>query len=235
MSNIDVLLVEDDRRLAELTRDYLIENGFTVAIEGRGDMAVARFKSTQPNMVLLDISLPGKNGLDICRDLRAEFSGPILMLTARDTNIEQIIGLEAGADDYITKPADPMVLVARMRAALRRQQASVSKTPAQKDNILIGSLEVSDSSRYVKLSGQEIAMTSLEFDLLRTLAEHAGAIVDRDKLSIEARGVPYDGLDRTVDARISRLRKKLGDNPDEPKRIRTVWGKGYLLVPDAWD
>lgn len=228
----DILLVEDDQRLAELTRDYLVQHGFQVEIEGHGDRAIARFKAVEPSMVLLDLSLPGKDGIEICREIRAIFAGPILMLTARDTNIDEVVGLEAGADDYITKPVDPMVLVARIRAVLRRENLAI-QAPTQ--NIELGALHVNTQSRQVKLSGKEVSVTSMEFELLRILAENAGTVMSRDQLSLESRGIYYDGMDRTVDVRISRLRKKLGDDLDSPKRIRTIWGKGYLLAPDTWD
>ena len=231
MAHTDILLVEDDQRLAELTSDYLRQNGFVVEVEGRGDLAVSQFKLLQPKMVLLDLSLPGKDGIEVCRSIREEFNGPILMLTARDTNIDEIIGLEAGADDYITKPADPMVLVARIRAILRRQNP---ETEEQKSTISIGCLEIKKTSRQVLLDGEDISLTSLEFDLLNTLIANAGNILSRDKLNQDVRGIDYDGVDRTIDVRISRLRKKLGDDLEHPKRIRTVWGKGYLLAPDAW-
>ena len=232
MTNPDILLIEDDQRLAELTRDYLVQHGFQVAIEGHGDRAIARFRAIKPGMVLLDLSLPGKDGVEICREIRAIFSGPILMLTARDTNIDQVVGLEAGADDYITKPVDPMVLVARIRAVLRRENLNPTLV---EQNISLGSLEINTQSRQVSLAKSEVLLTSMEFELLRILAENAGQVMSRDQLSLESRGIYYDGMDRTVDVRISRLRKKLGDEIDNPKRIRTVWGKGYLLAPDSWD
>ena len=232
MTNPDILLIEDDQRLAELTRDYLGQHGFQVVIEGHGDRAIARFRAIKPGMVLLDLSLPGKDGIEICREIRAIFSGPILMLTARDTNIDQVVGLEAGADDYITKPVDPMVLVARIRAVLRRENLN---TTLVEQNISLGSLEINTQSRQVSLDKSEVSLTSMEFELLRILAENAGQVMSRDQLSLESRGIYYDGMDRTVDVRISRLRKKLGDEIDNPKRIRTVWGKGYLLAPDSWD
>eukprot|EP00903_Cladosiphon_okamuranus_P004393 g4391.t1 len=173
MQQTDILLVEDDQRLAELTRDYLAQNGFSVEVEGSGNKAFARFKAIQPKMVLLDLCLPGKDGLEICREIRTEFSGPILMMTARDTNIDQVIGLEAGADDYITKPADPMVLVARIRAALRRAESDPDEP---RHSFQVGSLEISEDSRQVALNGREIPLTGLEFELLRALAANAGKV-----------------------------------------------------------
>jgi DNA-binding response OmpR family regulator len=164
------------------------------------------------------------------------------MLTAKDADIEQVIGLEAGADDYVAKPAEPMVLLARIRALLRRAEAkqpaaagavAATPTPAATPDIVLGSLRVSEAHR-VWLDGHEITLTTQEFELLYELARSAGTILSREDLFKRIRGIDYDGLDRSIDGRISKLRKKLGDDADAPKRIRTIWGKGYLLVPDAW-
>lgn len=231
---VDILLVEDDQRLAELTQKYLVQNGFSVAVETRGDAAMASFERNRPRLVLLDWMLPGKDGLTVCRELRAVFDGPILMLTARDTDIDQVVGLEAGADDYVTKPADPMVLLARIRGLLRRISETRTAQPANRD-IVLGALKVSDSAQQVWLEGREIPMTTQEFQLLHVLARNAGTVLSREALFREIRGIDYDGLDRSIDGRISRLRKKLGDNGESPQRIKTVWGKGYLMVPEAWD
>jgi DNA-binding response OmpR family regulator len=237
MSGTDVLLVEDDARLAELTSRYLAQNGLNVAVESNGAVAVHRFHEVRPRLVLLDLMLPGKDGLTICRELRQTFRGPILMLTAKDADIDQVIGLEAGADDYVAKPAEPMVLLARIRALLRRAEAKQadekSAAPASAD-IVFGSLRVSEASHRVWLDGQEITLTTQEFELLHELARAAGTILSREDLFKRIRGIEYDGLDRSIDGRISKLRKKLGDDADAPQRIRTIWGKGYLLVPDAW-
>jgi len=240
MSTTDILLVEDDPRLAELTSRYLAQNGLSVAVESNGAAAVARFEAVRPRLVLLDLMLPGKDGLTICRELRQSFKGPILMLTAKDADIDQVIGLEAGADDYVAKPAEPMVLLARVRALLRRadmQQAAADveapRAQAAAGDIVLGSLRVSEAHR-VWLDGEEITLTTQEFELLYQLARNAGTILSREELFKRIRGIDYDGLDRSIDGRISKLRRKLGDDADAPKRIRTIWGKGYLLVPDAW-
>jgi DNA-binding response OmpR family regulator len=235
MSATDVLLVEDDARLAELTSRYLTQNGLTVAVESNGAVAVHRFHEVRPRLVLLDLMLPGKDGLTICRELRQSFHGPILMLTAKDADIDQVIGLEAGADDYVAKPAEPMVLLARIRALLRRAEAKQSPdaAPASAD-LVFGGLRVSEASHRVWLDGAEITLTTQEFELLHELARSAGTILSREDLFKRIRGIEYDGLDRSIDGRISKLRKKLGDDADAPRRIRTIWGKGYLLVPDAW-
>ena len=232
-TTVDILLIEDDRRLAGLTAEYLRQNGLSVAIEERGDRAMARFHETRPRIVLLDLMLPGANGLDLCRELRHVFDGPILIFTARDSDIDQVIGLEAGADDYVAKPVDPMVLLARTRALLRR----IGEHPAPPDggsDIVLGTLRISHAAQQAWLDGQPVELTTQEFELLSLLARNAGRILSREDIFRATRGIDYDGLDRSIDGRVSRLRRKLGDSATAPTRIKTVWGKGYLLVPDAW-
>jgi DNA-binding response OmpR family regulator len=233
-ASVDILLVEDDLRLAELTARYLQQNGFTVAVESRGDHAIARFQHEQPSIVLLDWMLPGKDGLTICRELRQFFHGPILMFTAKDSDIDQVTGLESGADDFVSKPVEPMVLLARIRALLRRQEIAQDAVEVAAD-IELGGLRISETSHRVWLDEREILLTTQEFELLLVLARQAGTILSREVLFKNIRGIEYDGLDRSIDGRISKLRKKLDDNAVSPTRIKTVWGKGYLLVPDAWD
>jgi len=231
---IDILLVEDDHRLAELTATYLAQNGLRVAIEARGDTALERFAKVRPSMVLLDLMLPGMDGLIVCRELRKLGNIPILIFTARDTDLNQVIGLEAGADDYVTKPVDPIVLLARVRALLRRA-ASGAVVDGRSRDIELGGLRISESSREVWLHDKPIDLTTQEFELLTLLAKRAGQLVDRAEVFRVMRGIDYNGLDRSIDVRISKLRRKLGDDADAPARIKTVWGKGYLLVPGAWD
>jgi len=229
----DILLIEDDLRLADLTAEYFEQNGLSVVTESRGDRAIARFRETQPRVVLLDLMLPGKDGHDVCRELRQFFDGPILIFTARDSDIDQVIGLEAGADDYVAKPVDPMVLLARTRALLRRLDKGSAPSDSPGD-IVLGGLRISSASQQVWLDGEAVDLTTQEFELLTLLAGHPGHVFSRKQIFRAMRGIEYDGLDRSIDGRVSKLRRKLGDSATHPTRIKTVWGKGYLLVPDAW-
>jgi two-component system OmpR family response regulator/two-component system response regulator RstA len=175
--------------------------------------------------------LPGLDGMALCRQIRPQFAGPILFLTAKDSDFDQVLGLEIGADDYVIKPVEPRVLLARINNLLRRVNYKVEE---QEDELAFGLLQIKRNSRVVKLDSQPIDLTSHEFDLLWLLASHAGQAKSREFIHQAMIGREYDGLDRTVDVRISRLRKKLKDPADSPYRIKTIWGKGYLFVPDAW-
>ena len=234
-----ILLVEDDERLADLTAEYLRKNDFEVTIEGRGDTAEARIINDDPELVILDIMLPGKDGFEVCRAVRSKYKGVILMLTARDEDLDQILGLELGADDYIAKPVQPRLLLARIKALLRR---APNTSNASDDNpesnesaeLSFGNFSISQATRSTHLGDETIDLTTAEFDLLWLLARHAGSILSRDDLLQELRGIGFDGLDRSIDARISRLRRKLGDDPENPTRIKTVRGKGYLFSKHDW-
>lgn len=227
-----ILLVEDDQRLATLVRDYLADNGFDVAIEDRGERVPERVRHYRPDLLVLDLMLPGRDGLSLCRELRPGFAGPILMLTARNDDADQVLGLEFGADDYVIKPAEPRVLLARIRALLRRAEPAAPGTPR---TLRFGRLVLHGGARRVELDGKPLELSSHEFDLLWLLGQHAGEVVRRDLLFRELYGRPYDGMDRTIDVRVSQLRKKLGDHPDRPERIKTIWGRGYLFIADAWE
>ena len=229
-----ILLVEDDRRLVGLIRDYLEQQDFEVSIAERGDIAVPLIVECQPDLVVLDLMLPGKDGLTVCREVRHQYDGPILMLTAKEEDSDQVAGLELGADDYVKKPIEPRVLLARIRALLRRFRKSEKLPENPNTDLEFGSLKIRQTSRRVTLDDKLIDLTSAEYDLLHLLAKSAGTTLDREHLFKTLRGIPYDGLDRTMDVSISRLRKKLGDSSSRPFRIKTIWGQGYLFVPDAW-
>ena len=234
-----ILVVEDDRRLAGLIRDYLEQQGYQTAVERRGDRAAQRILHERPELVILDLSLPGKDGLTVLQQVRADFGGAVLILTAREDDMDQVAGLEMGADDYVKKPVEPRVLLARIRALLRRF-ARETDTAAQdgsadlSQELVFGELLISREARRVMFADRIVELTTGEFELLWMLASNAGTVLDRDTIFKVLRGLDYDGSDRSVDVSVSRLRKKLGDDPACPARIKTIWSKGYLFVRDAW-
>ncbi len=231
-----ILLVEDDVRLSALVVEYLQNNGLQVETEFRGDTAVEHILDLQPDLVVLDLMLPGMDGFEVCRQVRPDYDGPILMLTAKDEDIDQVVGLEIGADDYVVKPAQPRLLLARIRALLRRvsTQSQHENQNNDQQKLDFGALKIHQQSRTVAYHNKDIDFTTTEFDLLWLLASHAGEILSRDQISEALSGIEYDGLDRSIDIRISRLRKLLHDNPNNPKGIKTVRGQGYLFVADGW-
>ncbi|WP_394826650.1 response regulator [Pendulispora albinea] len=224
-----VLLVEDDARLAALVRGYLDEHGFTVDVVTRGDRAADRIRQTNPDVVLLDIGLPGQDGLSVCREIRAGYAGAIVMMTARGDEIDEVLGLEIGADDYVAKPVRPRALVARLRANLRR---IAERTPraGERGVRVVGALSIDPGQRTVCYRGARVPVSTSEFELLEILARRAGHTVSREELLGESRGLRYDGLNRSIDLRISRLRRKLGDDSENPELIVSVRGVGYMLV-----
>ncbi len=224
-----ILLVEDNKKLADYIQTYLKGLGYTVSQEARGDKAVYRILKDQPDIVILDILLPGFNGIQICQSVRAHYSGMILMLTALGQEEDQILGLNSGADDYVVKPIDPKVLAARVEALNRRQ-----RTAAPPQQLNFGALRIDLVQRTVTLSGESIELKPTEFELLAFLAQNADKTLNRENIMQALRGTSYDGIDRTIDLRISYLRKKLGDNINEPFRIKTVRAKGYVLISSAW-
>jgi two-component system, OmpR family, response regulator RstA len=226
-SQSQILLVEDDRELASMVADYLAPHGFVVSVENRGDRAVERVRSEPYDVIILDVNLPGIDGLTVCREIRPAFKGPILILTARGDEVDEVVGLEVGADDYLAKPVRPRVLLARLRAQLRK--TAVHNSEHSGNRIAIDALLVDAGRRAVEMHGKEIQLTSAEFDLLWLLAENVGQVVSRGDIYQRIHGIPYDGLDRSIDLRISRLRKKLGDDPINPQRIKAVRSIGYLL------
>jgi two-component system response regulator RstA len=227
-----VLIVEDDQRLAELTRDYLEANGLRVSIEGNGALAAARIIKEKPDLVILDLMLPGEDGLSICRKVRDKYDGPILMLTARTDDTDQILGLDLGADDYVCKPVRPRLLLARIQALLRRSETPET-APEKQRRLQFGPLVVDNALREAWLHDKGIELTSAEFDLLWLLVANAGRILSREEIFTALRGIGYDGQDRSIDVRISRIRPKIGDDPEHPRLIKTIRSKGYLFVPEA--
>ena len=235
-----IVYVEDEIEVGELISAYLKKHDIDVIIETRGDRAEATILAAQPDLVLLDIMLPGKDGMSLCRDLRNQWQGPIVLLTSLDSDMNHILALELGANDYILKTTPPAVLLARLRLHLRQNQSSLPSekrpSPARQSRIMsFGKLTIDMLNRQVTLDGEIIALSTADFDLLWELASHAGQILNRDVLLQTLRGVSYDGMDRSIDVAISRLRKKLYDNATEPFRIKTIRNKGYLFAPQAWE
>lgn len=235
---LKIMLVEDDTRLSALIQEYLQKQAMVVSIEHRGDQACNRIIDESPDLVILDLMLPGMDGLEVCKTVRPQYAGPIMMLTARDEDIDQVVGLEIGADDYITKPVQPRVLLARIRALMRRFSNTSSTQQAQqaeKSEYSYGCFTISATAREAWLNDEVLDLTTNDFDLLWLLASNPGEIFTRDTILENLRGIDYDGIDRSVDIRVSRLRKKLGDDTSHPLRIKTIRGKGYLFVKEAWE
>ena len=220
-----LLLVEDDIRLAEMLSEYLGEAGFRVAVAPVAEAALAR-SSDDYDAVILDLTLPDRDGLDVCRALRAKTDTPILMLTARGSATDRIVGLELGADDYLPKPFEPRELLARLRAILRRRTV-----PAAADAPLrFGALEIDRAAHVLRVRGEERSVTSYQFALLVALAENAGRVLSRDFLMDLVKGEPLEAFDRSIDVHVSRLRAAIEDDPRRPRRIITVRGSGYVFA-----
>ncbi|GAA0855303.1 response regulator [Aliiglaciecola litoralis] len=233
--NKRILLIEDDKRLSDLMAQYLTENEFIVKCLYDSDELNSTMDEFKPDVIILDIMLPGADGFELCKGLRKRFLGPLLFVTAKSSDFDQVLGLELGADDYVIKPIEPRVLLARIHALVRRSETKKVEDNKASHKLQFGKLKINKQSRQVFLDQENIQLTSHEFDMLWKLASNASQLVDRETLYNELIGREYDGLDRSADVRISRLRKKLNDNPQNPFRIKTIWGKGFFFVPDAWD
>ena len=221
------LLVEDDASLAERTAEYLRGHGVTVVIAADGDVALGEARRTRYDVVLLDLMLPRRGGLDVCRELRAHSDVPILILTARGEEADRVLGLELGADDYLTKPFSPRELLARVQAQVRRARGQSG--PASRV-VEVGELRLDPASLQATMRGQPLPLTAYEFQLLHALAERAGRVLSRERLLELVRGSAEDSFDRSIDVHISRLRAKLGDDSRQPRWLKTVRGAGYQLV-----
>lgn len=224
-----VVYIEDDEKLARLTAKYLESHGLVVTVARDGLEGVEAVMRTRPDVVLLDLMLPGADGLEVCRRLRAKIDTPIIMVTARDEEADRVMGLEGGADDYIAKPFSSRELLARIRAHARRARG---RSGPASEHIVAGLLEVDATSRRVVFRGVELALTTYEFDLLKVLAERPGRVLTREQLVQLVRGSPDEAFDRSIDVHVSHLRKKLGDDSKSPRILKTVRGVGYLLATE---
>jgi DNA-binding response OmpR family regulator len=220
-----ILLVEDDRRLAEMLTEYLGEAGFRVTVEGDGRSGLARLSREPHAAVVLDLTLPDMDGLEVCRQLRAFSDTPVLMLTARGEPMDRVIGLEVGADDYLPKPFEPRELLARLRAILRRTDRARAST-----TLRFGRLEIDRDARAVRLDGAERSLTAHQFALLVALAERAGRVLSREALMDLVRGEDLEAFDRSIDVHVSRIRAVIEDDPRRPRRLLTVRGAGYVFA-----
>lgn len=224
-----ILIIDDDEELCELVAEYLTVEGFETEAVHDGETGLKAALDGGYDMAVLDVMLPKMNGFDVLRNLRAESKLPVLMLTARGDDMERIVGLEIGADDYLAKPFNPRELVARLRAILRRTEPAESDGKAS-EKIIVDDLELSRSSRTTWINGVEVSLTSVEFDLLANLVAEAGQVVRKEDLSeavLERKLSPYD---RSLDMHISNLRKKLGPRPDGSDRIKTIRSVGYIYT-----
>jgi DNA-binding response OmpR family regulator len=221
-----ILIIEDEPELIKVLRSYLEKAGFDVLTAYRGDTGLSTWEHKRPDLVILDLNLPGIDGLDVAREIRRKADTPIIMLTARVEEMDQLVGLELGADDYITKPFSPRLVVARVRAILRRSDAAVSAPQV----LRIADLEIDLDAYSVRRSGELVDLTPSEFNLLSTLAAQPGRAFSRQKLLEAIQGVAYEGYERTIDAHVKNLRAKLEPDPKKPIYIETVFGIGYRFA-----
>ncbi|GAB4581143.1 MAG: response regulator transcription factor [Anaerolineales bacterium] len=221
-----ILIIEDEPELVKVLRSYLEKSGFDVLTAYRGDSGLSTWEHKRPDLVILDLNLPGMDGLDVAREIRRKAQTPILMLTARVDEPDQLIGLELGADDYVTKPFSPRLVVARVRALLRRAQPS----PSAPETLRVGDLEIDLGAHLVTRNNEVVELTPTEFSLLHTLAAQPGRAYSREQLIEIAQGNYYEGYERTIDAHIKNLRAKIEPDPKKPKYIETVFGVGYRFA-----
>ncbi len=224
---LSVLYIEDDERLARLTARYLETHGVRVTVAPDGPAGIREALQLRPDVILLDLMLPGVDGLEVCRRLRERIDTPIVMVTAHGEESDRVVGLEGGADDYVAKPFSSRELLARIRAQARRARGQAG--PAEQA-VTVGSLRIEPQAMRATLAGRELTLTSYEFNLLRVLAERAGRVLGREQLIDLVRGSAEESFDRSIDVHISHLRQKLGDDSRNPRLLKTVRGVGYMLA-----
>lgn len=233
MAPIRMLIVEDDIKLQQMLKEYFVANQFEVETLDDGSQAVRTIVQTQPDIVLLDLMLPVTDGLTICRQTRSLFRGKLLMLTASDDDFDHVAGLETGADDYVTKPIKPRVLLARVRTLLRRSEEPLNSGDDE-HQLVFGQLRLNRRYKKCELASNLLPLTDSEFNLLWHLASSPDTPLSRDYLTKTIRGIEYDGVDRTIDNKVVRLRKLLGSDESGQERVQTIRGQGYLFVSTAW-
>ncbi|MFC1822345.1 response regulator [Thermodesulfobacteriota bacterium] len=227
-----VLIVDDDPKLSKLLKEYLEGYEFEVLNLADGGSVVETIRKESPNIVILDIMLPVKNGLDVLREIRLEQKVPVIMLTAKGEDADRIVGLELGADDYLPKPFNPRELLARIKAVMRRYEPGLRPETGGDGEFLLkaGGLELNVAKQVISVEGSEVELSTTEFKILKALMERPNRVLSRDQLMNLARGRDFMAFDRSIDVHISKLRAKLETDPRSPKRIKTVWGSGYMFV-----
>jgi DNA-binding response OmpR family regulator len=223
-----ILVVDDERKITNLVRDYLIKAGFQVLTAADGREALAAARERKPDLLIVDLGLPDIDGLDVTRTLRKESSVPVIILTARDEETDKILGLELGADDYMTKPFSPKELVARVRAVLRRTE--ISKQDSEGDLVRAGDLQIDLARHRVRVKNQEVDLTATEFELLAVMARQPGRVFTRAQLLDAIHGVSFESFERAIDSHIKNIRRKIEPNPQEPVYLIMVYGVGYKLA-----
>ena len=227
-----VLIIDDDTKLLKLLREYLEGNNFKVLTRSDDTEVLSTLKSESPEIVILDVMLPGKDGLEILREIRKEYDLPVIMLTAKGEDTDRIVGLELGADDYLPKPFNPRELLARMKAVLRRSTLKdrTDNRTAESSYIKSGDLTLNTAAQTLIIKDNEVELSTTEFKLLEVLMKNPNTVLSRDQLMNLARGKDFMAFDRSIDVHISKLRTKIETDPRSPKRIKTVWGTGYMFV-----
>ncbi len=227
-----VLIIDDDEKLRKLLKEYLEENGFRVLTLADGSAVKKTLQKESPEMVILDIMLPGKDGLEVLKEIRTDHAIPVIMLTAKGDQTDRIVGLELGADDYLPKPFNPRELLARMKAVLRRAAPEIGEQVRKKEDALLkaGGVTLNKAKQSVLIEDKELELSSTEYKILEVLMRHPNVVFSRDQLMNLARGRDFMAFDRSIDVHISKLRAKLEPDPRSPIRIKTVWGSGYMFI-----
>jgi DNA-binding response OmpR family regulator len=220
-----ILIIDDDTKLNHLLKTYLSKYNYKVSSITQPDEALKQLRVSLPDLIILDIMLPGMDGFEVCREIRKHHSVPVIMLTARGEVSDRVVGLELGADDYLPKPFEPRELVARIQSVLRRSTRQPVLERRQ-----FGALVIDSQKRTAFLEGKDLDLTTNEFAMLSLFASNPGVVLNRDRIIEQTRGLDWDAFDRSIDVLISRLRQKLGDDPKNPNYIKTVWGAGYMFI-----
>jgi len=225
-----ILIIDDDVKLIHLLKEYLEENNFQVSHALDGNRVVAEIREKTPDLIILDIMLPGKDGLEVLKDIRKNHTLPVIMLTAKGDDTDRIIGLELGADDYLPKPFNPRELLARIKAILRRQDMLASEDPGENLLIRCGNMVLNRAAHTIDINGKTVDLSTTEFNILEVLMKSPNTVLSRDQIMNLAQGKDFILFDRSIDIHISRLRGKIESDPGAPKRIKTIWGTGYMFV-----